>query len=188
VHDHLDAMNTGRGGATCAARPALPSPMLLPRLGVARVATEVLLVSGLVAVGLLLAPSVGLRRRPRACIWVSLLGAAVSAAVLVIQVGVPLTQGVLFGWPQGYFLAMAHSFQADTPYPFLWSPRWAYVLGTLTPLMGAGGVLALGAGYPAVRAGERVAVLPFVLGVCALLAYMVGAALTAVWTWHGVAV
>jgi hypothetical protein len=169
-------------------RSGFVCPMLPPRLGVARVATEVLLASVAVAVGLFLAPSVGLQRRPRACIWVSFSGAALSTVVLLTQVAFPLTQGALLAWPQDYFLAMAHSFQPDTPYPFFWSQRWAYVLGTLSPLIAAGGVLALGAGYSALRAGERVAVLPTAVGVCSLVAFVIGAALTASWTWYGVPV
>jgi hypothetical protein len=157
-------------------------------MAVARVSTMVLFVSGLVAVGILLAPSVGLWRHPRACIWVSTAGAAVAVAVVAIQVALPLTQGLLLSWPGDYFLAMAHSLKPDVPYPFFWSYGWAYLLGTLTPLIAAGGVFASGAGYPAVQAGARAAVVPFVIGIGAVLAYAVGAALTAAWTWHGIPV
>src|SRR3982074_413548 len=153
---------------------------------VARVATMVMFFCVMVAIAILLAPSVGLRRYPRACVWVSAAGAAVAAIILVIQVAFPLTQGMLFAWPGDYFLAMVHSIRPDTPYPFSWNPVWAYPLGTLTPLIAAGGVFAVGAGYPALRAGARGALVPLVVGVCTALVYMVGAALAAIGTWYGI--
>lgn len=109
----------------------------------------------------------------------SIAGAAVAAAVLVLQVVIPVTQGFVVAWPQDYFRAMAHFFKPDVvSYPFFWSLPGAYRLGTLTPLIAAGGIVALVAGYSALRAGARVAVVPFVVGAGALLAFVVGAAVT----------
>ena len=157
-------------------------------MGVARVSGLVLFVSGVLAVTVLLAPEVGLWRFRRASAWVSVAGAAMAGTVFVLQVVVPLTHGALLAWPQDYFLAMAHSFEAVSPYPFMWNPRWAYELGTLTPLIAAGGVFALAAGYPALRAGKWGAAIPTTVGVCAVVAYVVGAVFTAVWSWHGIPV
>jgi hypothetical protein len=115
-------------------------------------------------------------------------GAAVATVVLVIQVITPLTQGLWFlVWPQDYFLAMAHFMRPEIPYPFFWTPGWEYRLGALTPLMAAGGAVALGAGFRAQQAGARIAVVPVVLGVGAVLAFVVGAAITAVRiSWYGI--
>jgi hypothetical protein len=111
----------------------------------------------------------------------------VAAAVLALQLAMPLTDGMVwFGWPYDYFLAMAHAIQAETPYPFYWTPGWAYVLGTLTPLVAAGGAFAVGAGYFALRAGARVAAVPLAVGVCAIVVYAVGATINSISSWHGV--
>jgi hypothetical protein len=104
------------------------------------------------------------------------------------QVAIPLARGLLLVWPGNYFLAMANSLNPGLQYPFSSSYWWAYGLGTLTPLIGAGGVCALGAGYFAVRGGARVGVVPFVIGACAVLVYALGTAITAAWTWYGVPV
>jgi hypothetical protein len=157
-------------------------------MAVARVSTMVFFVSGLVAVGVLLAPAVGLRHHPRGCFWVSVAGASAAVGVVAMQLAVPLTQGTLLAWPQNYFLAMAHSLNADTPYPFFWSPRWAYVLGTLSPVIAAGGLFALGAGYPALRAGHRGALASIAVGIGATLAFVLGAVLGSMDSWHGVPV
>lgn len=157
-------------------------------MGVARVSALVLFASGLIAIAVLLAPEVGLWRHRRACTWISMGAAAAAAAVLALQVVVPMARGLVFAWPGDYYLAMAHSINPNSPYPFFWSPAWEYALGRLTPLIAAGGVLALGTGYPALRAGTRVAALPISVGACAVVAYVVGAAFAAMWSWHGVPV
>ena len=125
----------------------------------------------------------------RAWVWFGVAAAAVAAAVLALQVGVPLSQGLRgFVWPGDYYLAMAHSINIASPYPFMWSPRWAYTLGTLTPLILLGGLLALVAGSHALRAGTRVAAIPMVLGACEVIAFLGGFAISAAWFGHGVAV
>jgi hypothetical protein len=150
-------------------------------MGVARVTAMVLFASGMAAVGVLLAPSVGLWRHPRACVPVSIAGAAVAIAVLGIEVAAPLAHGMPLSWPylgSDYFLAMAHFFNRDYAYPFFWSPAWAYPIGTLTPLIAGGGVAAVAAGYPAFRAGIRAAAVPITIGLVAIGVF-VGAAVLA---------
>ena len=164
--------------------------MLPAKMGVAFAAAMVLLVSGLVAVGVVLTPFVGLWRRPRASIRVSVTAAAVAAAAVGIQVAAPLTQGMPLGTlpalSTDYFLAMAHVLIRDSPYPFFWSPAWAFWVGTLTPLIAAGGVVAVAAGYPAGRATGRGGVVSMVIGFSAVLAYVVAAAHAAQETWSGI--
>lgn len=110
------------------------------------------------------------------------MGAAVAAAVVAIQVAAPLTQrGDLF-IVADYFLAMAHRLVADAPYPFAWTPGWVYAVGSLTPLIPAGSVLALVAGHPARRAGARTAICTMVVGSCLILGY-VAAAVYSTWVW-----
>jgi hypothetical protein len=125
----------------------------------------------------------------RAWVWFSVVGAAVAAAVLVLQVVVPLNQGLVgFVWPGDYYLAMGHSVNPDVPYPFFWSPQWQYQLGMLTPLIAVGGFVALVVGSQALRAGTRVAAIPTVVGACELLAFLGGFAVSAVWFGHGIPV
>ena len=124
----------------------------------------------------------------RAWVWFSAAGAAIGAAVLALQVVVPLNQGWGFVWPADYFLAMAHSLDAAAPYPFFWSPAWEYGLGTLTPLIAAGGLLAMVVGNQARRAGLRVAAIPLVIGASEVIAFLGGFAVSAVWFGHGVPV
>lgn len=125
----------------------------------------------------------------RAWVWFSVAGAAVAAAVLVLQVMVPLNQGLVgFIWPGDYYLAMGHWANPEVPYPFFWSPRWEYQLGTLTPLIALGGFFASVVGYHALQAGRRFAAIPFVIGACELLAFLGGFAVSAVWFGHGVPV
>ena len=121
-------------------------------------------------------------------VWFSFSGAAIAAAVLILQVAVPLAEGLFFVWPGNYFLAMAHSLKAEVPYPFLWSPAWEYQLGTLTPLIAAGGLFAVIVGYQAVRAGTRVAAIPMVIGACEVIAFLGGFAISAIWFRSGVPV
>jgi hypothetical protein len=157
--------------------------MLPPEMGLAIVAAAVLLVSGLVALGVVWLPFIGLRRRPRASIRVSIAGAAVAAAAFGIQVAAPLAHGwPVAGWPwllTDYFLAMAHFFSRDFPYSFFWSPAWEYNVGTLTPLIAAGGVVAAAAGLPALRAGRRGALVSMQVGFGAIALYVGGAAYAA---------
>ncbi len=158
-------------------------------MGVARVAAMVLFASAMTAVGVLLAPSVGLWRHPRACIRVSIAGAVVAAIVLALQVATPVALGSSLTWGDvstNYFLAMAHFFQPAFAYPFFWSPAWAYRVGTLTPLIAAGGVAAFGAGYAAFRAGQRAAAVPMAVGLAAIVVFVTTAAFAAQQTWHGI--
>jgi hypothetical protein len=151
----------------------------------------VMFVSVMVAIGVLLAPSVGLRRNPRACAGLSIAGATVAAVVLAVQIAAPAAGGLLLTWPQmstHYYLAMAHFFKPEFPYPFFWSPAWAYGVGALTPLIAAGGVVAVAAGYAAFRAGVRAAAAPIVIGLGAIVVFVTAAVLAAHATWYGVAV
>jgi hypothetical protein len=124
----------------------------------------------------------------RPWVWFSIAGAAVAAAVLALQVVVPLMQGWGFVWPADYYLAMGHSVNAGIPYPFFWSPVWEYWLGALTPLIAAGGLLAFVVGNYARRAGSRVAAIPMVIGAFEVIAFLGGFAISAAWFGHGVAV
>ncbi len=125
----------------------------------------------------------------RPWVWFSVVGAAVAAAVLALQVVVPLNQGLVgFVWPGDYYLAMGHSVNPEVPYPFFWSPHWQYQLGMLTPLIAVGGFVALVVGSHALRAGTRVAAIPMVVGACELLAFLGGFAVSAVWFGHGIPV
>ena len=163
--------------------------MLPGQMGVARVSAMVLFGSGMILVGVLFAPSVGLWRYPRACTRVSIVGAVVAAIVLAVQVSAPAAFGSSLTWGDlstNYFLAMAHFFQPAFPYPFFWSPAWAYRVGTLTPLIAAGGVAAFGAGYAALRAGERAAALPMAVGLGAIVVFVTTAVFAAQQTWHGI--
>ena len=166
-------------------RPIVPGQM-----GVARVAAMVLFASGMIAVGVLLAPSVGLWRHPRACFGVSIAGAVVAATVLAVQAAAPAALGSPLTWAdlsRNYFQAMAHFFQPALGYPFFWSPAWAYRLGTLTPLIAAGGVAAFGGGVAAFRGGQRAAALPMVVGLGSIVVFVTSAAFAAHATWYGVA-
>jgi hypothetical protein len=157
-------------------------------MGVARVTTMVLFASGMVAVGVLLAPSIGLWQHPRACFWVSIAGAAVAVAVVGIEVAAPLTQGMPLTWPYldtNYFLAMAHFFNHDNVYPFFWSPIWVYRVGTLTPLIAGGGVAAVAAGLPAFRASVTAVAVPIAIGVAAIGIFVAAAVYAAQATWFG---
>jgi hypothetical protein len=158
-------------------------------MGVARTAAMVLFGSGMIAVGVLLAPSVGLWRHPRACTRVSIVGAVIAAIVLAVQVATPAALGSPLTWSNvstDYFLAMAHFFQPAFAYPFFWSPAWVYRVGTLTPLIAAGGVAAFGAGYAAFRAGERAAAVPMTVGLVAIVVFATTAAFAAQQTWRGI--
>ncbi len=125
-----------------------------------------LVLSELFALAVVLAPFVGLRHHPCASLLVSLLGAVLAGAVIVIEVAAPLTQGApTFVWPgiaADYILAMAHILE-DAPYPFSWTPHWVFWVGRLTPLIAVGGVLAVAAGYPARRTARRISVVMMVL-------------------------
>src|SRR5260370_26990429 len=107
--------------------------MLPGQMGVARVAAMVLFGSGMILVGVLLAPSVGLRRYPRACTRVSIVGAVIAAIVLAVQVSAPAAFGSPLTWGDGspnYFLALAHFFPPALSFPFLWSPARAFPVCT----------------------------------------------------------
>src|SRR5260370_2223034 len=99
--------------------------MLPGQMGVARVAAMVLFGSGMILVGVLFAPSVGLWRYPRACTRVSIVGAVVAAIVLAGQgsapaaIGSPPTLGAV---PPTSFPAMAPFFQPHLAQLFFWSP------------------------------------------------------------------
>jgi hypothetical protein len=158
-------------------------------MGVARVAAMVLFASGMVAVGVLLAPTVGLWRHPRACVPVSIAGAAVAVAVIGIQVAAPLTQGIPLTWPYlgtDYFLAMSHFFNPHNAYPSFWSPVWVYRVGILTPLIAGGGVAAVAAGYPAFRTGLRGVAVPIAIGFGAIGVFVAAAVFAAQATWRGI--
>jgi hypothetical protein len=120
---------------------------------------------------------------------VSIAGAVVAAIVLALQVATPVALGSSLTWGDvstNYFLAMAHFFQPAFAYPFFWSPAWAYRVGTLTPLIAAGGVAAFGAGYAAFRAGQRAAAVPMAVGLAAIVVFVTTAAFAAQQTWHGI--
>jgi hypothetical protein len=157
---------------------------------VALVTASAIVASGLIAIIVVVVPFVGLRSHPRASLVASFAGTAVAVAVVVIQVATPLTQRQSISMTAyivtTYFLAMAHRLIGDAPYPFFWTPAWVYAVGSLMPLIPAGGVLALAAGYPARRAARRIAIGTMVVGSCLLLAYVTGAVYAARATWDGI--
>jgi len=154
---------------------------------VARAAATVIVASGLFAIIVVATPLVGLRRHARASLVASLAGAALAVAVVVVQVVALLPHRELAAYiVTMYFLAMAHRLVQDAPYPFFWTPAWVYAIGSLLPLIPAGGVLALAAGHQAGRAARRIAIGTMVIGSCLLLAYVAGAVYAARATWDGI--
>ena len=147
--------------------------------GVFCVALSVLWAGGVVALGVVYALSVGLRHYPRARTWASVAGAGVAIGVFVLQLAVPATNGAIAGWPVDYFVAMGSFLRPDIiSYNYFWGSELFYQLGLLTPLIAVGGAFAVAAGYPAWRSGVRVAVFPLVIGICAVLAFVVGAVMS----------
>jgi len=148
-----------------------------------------LVLSGLFALAVVFAPSVGLLHHRRVSLLVSLLGGALAGGVIVVEVAAPLSQGVpTFLWPGiavDYILAMAHTLD-DAPYPFFWTPHWVFWVGRLTPLIAVGGVLAVAAGYSANRTARRIPLVMMVFGCCAVLAYAAAGEYAAQATWHGI--
>ena len=163
--------------------------MLPTRMLVATTAALVLFLSVLLALAAVPAPILGLRRYPRACLFVSLAGAVLAAALVIVDIAAPLTRWRfgygLHGFATDYFLAMAHlavplRLIQDTPYPFFWTPRWVFWIGSLTPLIPVGGAFAVAAGYAARRVTPQVWLVTVVIGFVAILIF-IAAGVDAAW-------
>jgi hypothetical protein len=125
----------------------------------------------------------GLARHPSALCVLSIAGAELALFTIAIQAAAPL----LVEWPAAptpgiwttYFLAMAHFFNSNAPYPFYWTPPWMYRVGTLTPLIAVGGITALAFGLAARRARPRIVLVSGGLGLGATVAFVALAAMAA---------
>jgi hypothetical protein len=147
-----------------------------------------LAVSGLLALVVLRA----LRKNPRWALVAAILGFATAAATVVVLVTAPVIHGMAGTevWPSTvttYFLAMGNRL-ADGPYAFFWTPRWMYVIGSLTPLVALGACLALGAGLAARPVARKTAVVIVAVASFLLVAYVVSGAYAAAGTWDGIPV
>ena len=145
---------------------------------------------GLIALVMIRAPRFGLRKHPRVSLVVAILGAVVAGSVVVILIGAPVVFGMARPewWPAtvtNYYLAMAHR-MIDGPYPFFWTPAWMYIVGSLTPLIAVGAVVALAAGISARKYARRTAAVIVVAASCLLVAYAVAGIYAAAGTWAGI--
>jgi hypothetical protein len=156
-------------------------------MGVAIVATGVLLVSTAAAAVLILAPSVGLGRHPRVSLWFGIYTAILTACMVAILFSAPLNHQVPWTWvlPTDYFLAMAHRL-ANGPYPFSWTPGWMYTFGQWTWLIALGGVVTVAAALSARRESSGIAGVLMAAGLLAIVAYTLGAVYASIATWGGV--
>lgn len=153
---------------------------------VAREAAMTIVASGFLAIVVVAMPFVGLRSHPRASLVASVASAAIAVTAVAVHVAPLLGRREEAAYIlTNYFLTMVTRL-VGAPYPFFWTPAWAYAIGGLMPLIPAGAVLALATGYCARRAAARTAVSAMVVGCCLLLAYVAGAVYAAVGTWNGV--
>ena len=131
-------------------------------------------------------------RHPRSLVQFSVAGAALACLTITIQLAAPLLAQVPasqlpYIW-SSYFLAMAHLMDPAAPFPFFWSPQWLYRVGTLTPLIAVGGVMAVVFGLAARRAGDRSVPISSLVGLSAIAAYVGVAVMAARAAWFGVPV
>lgn len=159
---------------------------------IATSAAIVLVLSAVLALMLLAALLILFRSDRRAAASVSVTGAALAVAVVILQAGAPVIHHLpLSIWPAiatDYFLAMAHLLSKDSPYPFFWTPAWAYPLGAVTPLMAIGAVLAVAAGVVGRRVARRTVFASIVCGSAVLLLYVTAATHATMDAWGGVPV
>jgi hypothetical protein len=151
-------------------------------------AVAVLLISFVAAACVL---RLGLAQHPTVLCVLSIAGAELAFFTIAIQVAAPLlvqapASPVPGNWT-AYFLAMAHFFNSNVPYPFYWTPAWMYRVGILTPLIAVGGVTAVAFAAAVRRARPRIALISGGVGLGATVAYVALAAMAASNTWSGVA-
>lgn len=157
------------------------------QMGIAMAVVATLAASGLLALVVVRAPRLGLMNHPRAALVAAVLGALLGTTVVLIQIGVPLTFGIPWQYVvTDYFLAMGHRL-LDGPFVFSWGPTWRYPVGSLTPLIPVGAVLALAAAYSAHRYARRTAVVIVTVACSLLVAFVVAGGYAAAATWDGIA-
>lgn len=159
-------------------------------MGVAIAVAGTLAFSGPFALLLVRMPGLAIGKRPRASLIVAILGTLVATAVVAILIGAPLIYGMsgTEWWPSistNYFLAMAHRL-IDSPYPFYWTPRWMYVVGSVMPLIALGACVALGAGLTALSHARWAAAVIVSFECCLLVAYLVAGVYASAATLSGV--
>ena len=131
----------------------------------------------------------GLRIHPRASLLIAVLGDVVAIATVLVLIGAPMVFGArLELYPSiatNYFLATAHRLIGG-PYPFFWTPRWMYLVGSLTPLIPLGSLVALVAGFSAMPRARRTAAFVVAVASCLLAAYVAAGMYAVATTWGGV--
>jgi hypothetical protein len=149
-----------------------------------------LALGGLFAWAVVRTPHLGLGKHPHASLFAGVLGLVVAIVTLAVLVGATVVFDRAgperWGYTMvTYFLAMASRF-FNGPYASFWTPRWMYVIGSLTPLIALGASLALVAGLAARPVARRTAIVIVCVASCLLVAYVAAGVVTAIGSWNGV--
>ena len=129
-------------------------------------------------------------RDERRSLLPALAGLILAGATLAVMIGAPVMNGMAgtVSWPNiavTYFLAAGNRI-AGSPYAFFWTPRWMYPVGSLTPLVALGAVIALASGWSAMRSARPAALVIVVVASCLLAFFVAAGVCAAANVWKGI--